>query len=101
MRFVPFTFALALGNLNRVYFGFRDHGLFITTVPYNELWLQMKSTIESLSKFIDSISASFCCGTLPPLLEIKGLVCLQFQDMGMGSPCGVCHRAEIMSELSC
>jgi hypothetical protein len=71
MRFVPFTFALALGNLNRVYFGFRDHGLFITTVPYDELWLQRKSTIESLSKLIDSISASFCHGTLPPFLEIK------------------------------
>ena len=79
-------------NLKKIYFG----GISVSNdwlypiVPYSALNFDVVSVEEQFSRLIDSISAGYRCGALPPSLEVKGLMCPQtFRD----EECNVCPRA--------
>ena len=95
VRAVPFMYTFT--NLKRVYFGGIDvvSELF-PVVPFRDVIIDAESNEQHFSRLIDSISAGFRCGILPPTLEIYGLLCTriwQYYRVHDNEPCGVCERA--------
>ena len=93
VRAVPFIVAFA--NLKKIYFGgiSVSNDWLYSVVPYLQLnFHDDYSFEEEISRLIDSISAGYRCGTLPPSLEVKGLICPQ-TFRGHNALCGVCLRA--------
>ena len=88
-------FAASFGNLKKIYFGGMNvNGTWLyPVVPFSQIgfgYNPLEEYKEHFSRLIDSISAGYRCGTLPPSLEVKGLMCPQCLR---NNECHVCRRA--------
>ena len=96
VRAVPFMYTFT--NLKRVYFGgINTVSELYRVVPFHDVIMDAELSERHFSRLIDSISAGFRCGVLPPILEVSGLFCTRIWQSDNRAddhdPCNVCSRA--------